>query len=74
MIDITALPPTLAKKELEEVTSSRTREKMRKRLDEMGVPYRCYANGWPVVSRIAFEQAMGVAVKSLKSRLRLVLG
>lgn len=73
MIDVTSLPPILSKSELVNITYSHTRDKMRKRLDEMGVPYRCYSDGWPVVSRLAFEQAMGVTISGIKNKPRLML-
>lgn len=73
MIDLTKLPSTLDRSDLIKITNAQTRDKMKRRLDEMGVPYRCYADGWPVVSRIAFEQAMGVTISTIKKKPRLML-
>lgn len=52
---------TLSREEIREVTGSAQRAPQRQHLDALGIPYRVNAEGWPVVDRRAYHQAMGVA-------------
>ncbi|RAW05938.1 DUF4224 domain-containing protein [Halomonas elongata] len=49
----------LSRKEVRELTGCAQRARQRQHLDAMGIPYVVRADGWPVIDRQAYHQAMG---------------
>lgn len=48
----------LSREEIREITGCAQRAPQRQHLDALGIPYRVNAEGWPVVDRRAYYQAM----------------
>lgn len=59
----------LSRDEVRELTGCAQRALQRQHLDALGIPYRVNAQGWPIVDRQAYHQAMGV-VSSLNAAPR----
>jgi hypothetical protein len=73
MIDASTLSPNLTISELQQITRKRTREKIREALAHAGIPFRLLPDGYPLVSRLAYEQVMGTQIKQFNTEPRLHL-
>lgn len=67
MIDARELPIVLTDEELKQVTHYSTVSKIKDALKKMGIPFKERPDGSPTVSRLAYEQAMGIKL-NLKAR------
>ena len=50
---------TLTRDEVRELTGAARKEAQRRELTIMGIPHTVRSDGWPVVDRQAYHQAMG---------------
>lgn len=54
-----AMSIILKPEQLEEITGHKTKTKQAAELRRLGIEYKIRADGFPIVSRLAFERAMG---------------
>lgn len=55
----------LSRQEIKEITGANWKSRQVEILSQLGVPFKIRADGCPIVSRLAYEQSMGLSVRTL---------